>query len=111
MNKAEFWRRMMEAGVDMNPEHYSDAPIDDPDNPELTEEDFDRMVAVENLSPEMQEIILKAFPKTKLRGPQKAPRKVPVSIRLSPEVVAHFKAGGPGWQSRIDEALKKIAKG
>jgi uncharacterized protein (DUF4415 family) len=27
-------------------------------------------------------------------------------IRLSPEVVRHFKAKGPGWQSRIDDALR-----
>ena len=44
------------------------------------------------------------------RGPQKAPTKIAVSIRLSPDVVNHFKAKGPGWQSRIDEALRKIAK-
>ena len=43
-------------------------------------------------------------------GPQKAPTKVAVSIRLSPEVISHFKAKGPGWQSKIDEALRKIAK-
>jgi uncharacterized protein (DUF4415 family) len=50
--------------------------------------------------------ILAAFPNT--RGPQTAPKKVPVSIRLSPEVVEHFKKTGPGWQTRIDEALKKV---
>jgi uncharacterized protein (DUF4415 family) len=44
------------------------------------------------------------------RGPQKAPTKIPVSIRPSPEVVNHFKAKGPGWQSRIDDALRKIVK-
>jgi uncharacterized protein (DUF4415 family) len=44
------------------------------------------------------------------RSPQKTPTKVAVSIRLSPEVVKHFKAKGPGWQSRIDEALRKIAR-
>ncbi len=32
--------------------------------------------------------------------------KIPVHIRFSPEVVAWFKAGGRGWQTRIDEALK-----
>jgi uncharacterized protein (DUF4415 family) len=31
-----------------------------------------------------------------------------VSIRLSADVLAHFKAGGPGWQTRIDEALKRV---
>lgn len=35
--------------------------------------------------------------------------KVSTTIRLSPEVIAYFKAGGPGWQSRIDEALRKLA--
>lgn len=42
----------------------------------------------------------------KRRGPQKAPTKVATTIRLSPEVVAAFKANGPGWQTRIDDALK-----
>lgn len=40
------------------------------------------------------------------RGKQKAPTKIPVSIRLSPEVVAYFKAGGEGWQTRLDKVLK-----
>jgi uncharacterized protein (DUF4415 family) len=39
------------------------------------------------------------------RGPQKAPTKKLVSLRLSPEVVEHFKATGRGWQTRIDGAL------
>jgi uncharacterized protein (DUF4415 family) len=41
------------------------------------------------------------------RGPQKAPTKKLVSLRLSPEVIDHFKAGGPGWQTRIDGALRE----
>jgi len=44
------------------------------------------------------------------RGPQKAPTKKLVSLRLSPEVIEHFKAGGPGWQTRIDLALAKAIK-
>jgi uncharacterized protein (DUF4415 family) len=44
------------------------------------------------------------------RGPQKTPTKIPVSIRLSPEVVKHFKSTGPGWQSRIDTALRRLIK-
>ncbi|MGA2252905.1 BrnA antitoxin family protein [Terracidiphilus sp.] len=39
------------------------------------------------------------------RGPQKTPTKKLVSLRLSPEVIEHFKAGGPGWQTRIDSVL------
>ncbi len=44
------------------------------------------------------------------RGPQKAPTKKLVSLRLSPEVIEHFKAGGPGWQTRIDSTLRKAIK-
>jgi len=36
---------------------------------------------------------------------------VALSLRLSPEVVAHFRATGPGWQRRIDEALKDWVAG
>lgn len=45
-----------------------------------------------------------------MRGPQKAPTKKLVSLRLSAEVVEHFRATGPGWQTRIDSALLKAIK-
>ncbi len=35
-------------------------------------------------------------------------RKVSTTLRLSPDVLEHFRAGGPGWQTRIDQALKRI---
>ena len=35
--------------------------------------------------------------------------KAPVTIRLDADLVAHFKAGGKGWQSRINAALRKAA--
>ena len=42
-----------------------------------------------------------------LRGrPPSANRKQLVSIRYSPEVLAWFRATGPGWQSRLDRVLK-----
>jgi uncharacterized protein (DUF4415 family) len=44
------------------------------------------------------------------RGPQKTPTKKLVSLRLSREVIDHFKAGGPGWQTRIDGALLKAIR-
>ena len=40
-------------------------------------------------------------------APQGAPTKQLVSVRYSPEVLAFFKAGGTGWQSRMDDALKQ----
>ena len=44
------------------------------------------------------------------RGPQKEPTKQRITIRLSAEVVDHFRASGPGWQNRVDEALAKLVK-
>lgn len=79
-----------------------ESEVFDRDNPEWTEDDFSRAGAPHEVLPAS---VLKAFPRT--RGPQVASKKIPVSIRLSPEVVERFKADGPGWQSRIDEVLKK----
>jgi uncharacterized protein (DUF4415 family) len=80
-------------------------PVFDDDNPEWTKADFARArPPAEVLPPEL----LAQFKNT--RGPQKSPTKVAVSIRLSPEVISHFKAKGPGWQSKIDDALRRIVK-
>jgi uncharacterized protein (DUF4415 family) len=38
--------------------------------------------------------------------PKMAAPKQAINIRLSPDVLAHFRATGPGWQSRIDAVLK-----
>jgi uncharacterized protein (DUF4415 family) len=43
-----------------------------------------------------------------VRGPQKAPTKVRVSVRLSFEVVEYFRATGAGWQTRMDSELLKM---
>lgn len=43
--------------------------------------------------------------------PKAATTKVPIAIRLSPDVVAYFKATGAGWQSRIDAALHEWMSG
>lgn len=44
--------------------------------------------------------------KVGVRGPQKAPTKERITIRLSPEVVSSFRATGDGWQTRVDAALQ-----
>jgi uncharacterized protein (DUF4415 family) len=48
----------------------------------------------------------KVLLKLRRRGPQRTPKKVPVSIRLSPDVVEGLRATGNGWQGRADEALR-----
>jgi uncharacterized protein (DUF4415 family) len=46
----------------------------------------------------------------RMRGPQKAPTKQLVTIRLDRDVVDHFRGTGRGWQGRVNDALRKVAK-
>jgi len=41
------------------------------------------------------------------RGPQATPTKVLTSIRLDADVLEFFKSQGEGYQSRINDALRK----
>ncbi len=45
-----------------------------------------------------------------VRGPQKAPTKERITIRLSRDVVERFRATGEGWQTRVDAALQDWLK-
>ncbi len=70
----------------------------DEENPEWTDEDFKRAVPFSGLPESVQ---------AKLRGrPKAVVTKERITIRLSQEVVARFRASGAGWQTRVDAALK-----
>jgi uncharacterized protein (DUF4415 family) len=43
------------------------------------------------------------------RPPSRDPKQ-PVSLRLDPDVLAHFRRSGRGWQSRINAVLRKAAR-
>jgi uncharacterized protein (DUF4415 family) len=42
------------------------------------------------------------------RGPNRNPTKVSMTIRLTPDTLKRWKASGPGWQTRMAEALDKL---
>jgi len=44
------------------------------------------------------------------RGPQKTPIKVLTTVRLDADVLAFFKAQGRGYQTRINDELRKVVK-
>lgn len=67
---------------------------------ELTKEDFDNGKSFSDLPISLQD-------KLRTRGQQKSPIKQSITIRLSVDVVEHFKSLGKGWQTRIDGVLKK----
>ena len=79
--------------------------VADSDARELTDEDFARMRPATEVAPH----IVEAY--RRRRGKQKAPTKERLNIRLDADLVAHFRAMGRGWQTRLNEALRKAVFG
>lgn len=75
---------------EVQPEEYEDIP-------ELTDEFFEQADFY---------IGDKLIRRGRGRPPVDAPKKL-VSLRLDQDVIETFRAGGPGWQSRINGALRK----
>ncbi|WBA80898.1 BrnA antitoxin family protein [Endozoicomonas sp. GU-1] len=58
--------------------------------------------------PDTFEITDEMFEQKRASGRPKAEEtKERITIRLSPEVIAYFRATGKGWQTRMDDALKE----
>jgi uncharacterized protein (DUF4415 family) len=74
---------------------------------ELTAADFRAMKPLAEVVPELAELVRKRGE----RGPQKAPTKQQVTLRLDRDVVDRFRATGPGWQRRMNEVLRKAKVG
>ncbi len=70
------------------------------DNPEWTEADFAKAKPFDETFPNLR----------RGRGPNKAPTKKSVTLRLNPLVLDYFKKKGRGWQSRINDALEKVVR-
>jgi len=72
----------------------------DPDAPEATDEQLAQARPFAEAFPALAENIRKG-------GRPRAERpKLAVSIRLDQDVVDRFKSSGPGWQSRMNDALR-----
>ena len=70
--------------------------VDPDDAPEWTQEMFDRAE-------------IRIGDKVIRRGRPPGSTKTQVSLRLDQDVLAAFRVGGPGWQSRMNTALRKAA--
>ena len=74
------------------------------DNPPLTDEQLAQGRPLSEVLPEF------AASLRPTRGKQKAPTKRLVSLRLDQDVIEAYKAGGDGWQARMNDTLRKGAK-
>lgn len=70
--------------------------VDPDDAPEWTDEMFDRAE-------------IRIGDKVIRRGRPPGSSKRLVSLRLDQAVIDHFRAAGPGWQSRLNAVLRKAA--
>lgn len=77
------------------------ADVEDVDNPPLTDEELSRFRPIQEVAPEILALIRRH------RGPQKRPTKQLLSLRLDPDLIEHFRAGGRGWQARLNATLRK----
>jgi uncharacterized protein (DUF4415 family) len=78
--------------------------------PELTDEDFRRAVPHIGGRRVGEAKFGKAWDKAARVGrpPSDSPKES-VTLRLDPDVVEHFRKGGPGWQTRINDTLRRVA--
>jgi uncharacterized protein (DUF4415 family) len=80
----------------------------DRENPEWTKETFARARKARDVLPE----IFAAGTAAKMLKPRGRPKsgraRTLISLRLPPETLARWKATGPGWQTRMAEALSKV---
>ena len=80
------------------------------ENPEWGEAEFARARPAAEILPELygQERateILRPRGRPKLENP-----KLPIKLRIDPDVVDAYKAQGEGWQTRMNAALRDYAK-
>ncbi len=86
----------------------TDPPVDafygvpDADSPEWNAEKFASAKRFHQLPADLQRAL-----KRGKRGPQKAPTKELISVRLSPDVLSALRSRGDGWQTLIDETLRR----
>lgn len=82
----------------------SDGPWDDEDTPDWTDDQLDRA----ELSVGGKVVRPADGTLTRPGRPPLGPAaKRQVTLRLDPDVIDWFREGGPGWQGRINEALRK----
>jgi uncharacterized protein (DUF4415 family) len=84
----------------------------DPDDYELTDEDFKHFRPAAEVLPELfgAELAGEMLRPKRTGRPHATTPKIFTGIRLDPDVLEAFRATGKGWQTRMNEALKEWLK-
>ena len=76
------------------------------DNPEWTDDDIAHARPASEILPAHAVAALVRRPPGRPAG-SRTSNKEQVALRVDKDVLARFRDGGPGWQSRMNEALRK----
>jgi len=99
-------RRLIDASTGDEDAALIAAAESDPDNPPLSDEQWRHMRPAHEVHPEL---VAKHLRRRRGRPKSSAPKQQ-VTLRIDRDVLEKFRAQGEGWQSRINEALRKAAK-
>jgi len=69
------------------------------DGSEATDDQLSQAAMFSEAFPDIHHAILRK------RGPART--KTPISIRLDDDLVARLRSSGPGWQARVNDALRR----
>lgn len=76
----------------------------DPDAPEATDEQIARAKPFAEAFPDLAESIKRSRGRPRIDSPKEA-----VTLRIDPNTIARFKAGGEDWRAKMAEILDKAA--
>lgn len=94
---------MAKAKVDRTKHGFTKADLDAvSDNPEWTEADFAKAKPFSEMFPELYASIRRSRGRPKVESPKEA-----VTLRVSPDTVAKFKATGKDWRARMARTLER----
>jgi uncharacterized protein (DUF4415 family) len=74
------------------------------DNPEWTAEDFKQARPFADVFPDLAASIVRSRGRPAAESPKKQ-----VTLRLDADVIERYRSSGKGWQSRINEDLRKAS--
>lgn len=81
------------------PDDISQDDWDAVDFPTLTDEQLHRMKPAKG-DPRLAPLVKRGRPRSETPKRQ-------ITLRLDPDIVEHFKATGKGWQTRLNDTLRK----
>ena len=87
------------------PAHISQEDWDAVDFPPLSDKELEAFRPAREVFPDID-----SFPKPRRRGLQKAPTKVQATLRIDRDVIEYLRGTGPGWQTRINDTLRRAVE-